>query len=144
VQVAYRSVGAGVTDVLGGRIQMMFPNAGAAMPHIKAGRLRGLGTGSAKPSALASGLPTISESGLPGFEGVSTYGMVAPARTPAALVRRLNAEAVAVLHSADVKEKLFSVGIDAIGSSPEGLRAQMEADTAKLGKVIRAAKIRID
>ena len=144
VQVAYRSVGAGVTDVLGGRIQMMFPNAGAAMPHIKAGRLRGLGTGSAKPSPLAPGLPAIAESGLPGYEGVSAYGMVAPAKTPAALLQRLNAEAVRILHGADTKEKLFSVGIDAIGSSPEGLRAQMEADAAKLGKVIKAAKIRID
>ncbi len=144
LQVAYRSVGAGVTDVLGGRIQMMFPNAGAAMGHIKAGRLRGLGTGSLKPSPLAPGLPAIAESGLPGYEGTGTFGMVAPAGTPAVLVKRLNEEVVRVLHGPDVKERLFSAGIESIGSTPEGLRAQMQSDTAKLGPVIRAAKIRID
>jgi tripartite-type tricarboxylate transporter receptor subunit TctC len=142
--VAYRSVGAGVTDVLGGRIQMMFPNAGAVMPHIKAGRLRALGAASARPSALAPGLPTIADSGLPGYEAVSTYGMVAPARTPATLIKRLNEETVRVLQSADVKEKLFNGSIEVIGSSPEALMAQMKSDTAKLGKVIKAAKIRME
>jgi tripartite-type tricarboxylate transporter receptor subunit TctC len=143
-QIAYRSVGAGVIDVLGGRIQMMFPNAGAVMAHIKAGRLRALGAGSARPSALAPGIATIAESGLPGYEAVSTYGMVAPARTPSILIRRLNEEAVWVLQSADAKEKLFNASIEVIGSSPEGLMAQMNSDTAKLGKVIRAAHIRLD
>ncbi|HEV7801634.1 MAG TPA: tripartite tricarboxylate transporter substrate binding protein [Burkholderiales bacterium] len=144
VQVAYRSVGAGVTDVLGGRVQMMFPNAGAVMAHIKAGRLRALGSGSPRPSALAPGLPTIAESGLPGYEGVATYGMFAPAKMPAALLKRLNDEAVRVLQSPEVKEKLFNSSIEVIGSSPEGLRTQMQSDVAKLGKVIKAAKIRID
>jgi tripartite-type tricarboxylate transporter receptor subunit TctC len=144
VQVAYRSVGAGVIDVLGGRIQMMFPNAGAVMAHIKAGRLRALGSGSARPSALAPGMPTIADSGLPGFEGVSTYGMVAPANTPAILIKRLNEETVRVLQSPEIKERLFSASVESIGSSPEGLRAQMQSDTAKLGRVIKAAKIRID
>jgi tripartite-type tricarboxylate transporter receptor subunit TctC len=144
LQVAYRSVGAGVTDVLGGRIQMMFPNAGAVMAHIKAGRLRALGSGSARASALAPGLPPIAESGLPGYEAVSTYGMVAPPKTPAALIRRLNEETVRVLQSAEVKERLFNGSIEVIGTSPEGLMAQMKSDTATLGKVIKAAKIRID
>ena len=144
LQVAYRSVGAGVTDVLGGRIQMMFPNAGAAMGHIKAGRLRGLGAGSPQPSALAPGLPAIAEAGLPGYEAISSYGMFAPAGTAASLIRRLNDETVRVIHDAEVKEKLFASGIDAIGSTPDGLRAQIASDTVKLGKVIRAAKIRID
>jgi tripartite-type tricarboxylate transporter receptor subunit TctC len=144
LQVAYRSVGAGVTDVLGGRMQMMFPNSGAAMPHIRSGKLRGLGTGSAHPSPLAPGLPAIAESGLPGYEAVSTYGMVAPPKTPAALVRKLNEETVRVLNAAEVKERLFNAGIEALGTSPEGLRAQMQSDITKLGKVIRAANIRLD
>lgn len=144
VQVAYRSVAAGVTDVLGGRVQLMFPNAGAAMPQIKAGKLRGLGVASLKPSPLAPGLPAISEAGLPGYEAISTYGMVAPAKTPAALIKRLNEETVRVLTSPDVKEKLLSTGVEVIASSPEGLVKQMKADTLVLGKVIRAAKIRLD
>ena len=144
LQVAYRSVGAGVTDVLGGRIQMMFPNAGAAMAHIKAGRLRGLGTGSARPSPLAPGLPAIAESGLPGYEGVAFFGMFAPAGVPAALIRRLNAETVQVLQSPEVRERLFNAGMGVIAGSPAGLLSQMKSDTAKLGKVIRAANIRLD
>jgi tripartite-type tricarboxylate transporter receptor subunit TctC len=143
-QIAYRSVGAGVIDVLGGRIQMMFPNAGAVMGHIKAGRLRALGAGSLHASALAPGMPTIAESGLPGYEAVGAYGMVAPARTPAALIRRLNEDAVQVLRSAEVRERLLAASIEVIAGPPEGLLNQMKSDTAKLGKVIRAANIRLD
>jgi tripartite-type tricarboxylate transporter receptor subunit TctC len=144
VHVPYRSVAAGVTDVLGGRVQLMFPNPGAVMGHIKAGKLRGLGVASLKPSPSAPGLVPISEAGLPGFEAVSNYGMVAPAKTPAALIRRLNDETLRVLASPDAKEKLQNAGIEVIGSSPEGLLKQMKTDTLVLGKVIRAAKIRLD
>jgi tripartite-type tricarboxylate transporter receptor subunit TctC len=144
VIVAYRSVGAGVTDVLGGRVQMMFPNAGAAMPQVKAGKLRALGSGSLKPSPLAPGVPAIAESGLPGYEAVGSLGMLGPAGIPPPIVRRLNAEAVSVLRSPEVKEKLFAAGIDVAGTAPEGLRGQMQSDIAKLGKVIRAVKIRLD
>ena len=81
---------------------------------------------------------------MPGFEAVSNYGMVAPPKTPAALIRRLNDETLRVLASPDAKEKLQNAGIEVIGSSPEGLLKQMKTDTLVLGKVIRAAKIRID
>ena len=144
VQVAYRSVAAGVTDVLGGRVQLMFPNPGAVMGHIKAGKLRGLGVASLKPSPSAPGLAPIAEAGLPGFEAVSNYGMVAPAKTPAALIRRLNEETLRALASPDAKEKLQNAGIEVIGSPPEGLLKQMKTDTLVLGKVIKAAKIRLD
>ena len=143
VQVAYRSVAAGVTDVLGGRVQLMFPNPGAVMGHIKAGKLRGLGVASLKPSPSAPGLPPIAET-LPGFEATSNYGMVAPAKTPAALIKRLNEETRRVLAQPEVKEKLQNGGIEVIASSPEGLLKQMRTDTLVLGKVIRAAKIRLD
>jgi tripartite-type tricarboxylate transporter receptor subunit TctC len=123
---------------------MMFPNTGAVMAHVKAGRLRALASGSARPSSLAPGLPTIAESGLPGYEAVSAYGMVGPAKMPPMLTRRLNEASVQVLQSTDVKEKLFGAGIEVIASSPEGLLAQMKTDTVTLGKVIKAAKIRID
>ena len=144
VHVPYRSVAAGVTDVLGGRVQLMFPNPGAVMGHINAGKLRGLGVASLKPSPTAPGLVPIADAGLPGFEAVSNYGMVAPARTPAPLVRRLNNETLRVLAASDAKEKLRNAGIEVIGSSPEGLSKQMKTDTLLLGKVIRAAKIRLD
>jgi tripartite-type tricarboxylate transporter receptor subunit TctC len=144
VHIAYRSVGLAVTDLLGGRVQLMFPNAGAAIPHIQSGKLRGLASGSRQPSALAPGLPTIAESGLPGYEAVAMYGMFAPAKTPAALIKRLNEETVRVLGSAEVKEKLLGTGIEVIGGSPDGLVAQIKRDRETLGKVIKAANIRVD
>jgi tripartite-type tricarboxylate transporter receptor subunit TctC len=106
--------------------------------------LRALAVGSAQPSALAPGLPTIAASGLPGYEAVAMYGVFAPAKTPALLVKRLNQEIVRVLERADVKERLLNLSIEVIGSSPEGLLAQMKSDMNKLGKVIRAAGIRAE
>lgn len=90
VHVPYKGVGAAVTDLIGGRTQMMMPNASAALPHIKSNRLRGLAVSSAQPSALAPGLPTMAQAGLPGYESVAIYAVFAPAKTPAAIVRRLN------------------------------------------------------
>jgi len=144
VQIAYRGVGLALNDVIGGRVQMMFPNAGAVTQHVKAGRLRALAVGSMQPSALAPGLPTIAASGLAGYEAVATYAMVAPAKTPAPLVTRLNQEIVRVLGQADVKERLLNLSIEVIGSSPEGLLAQIKSDMNKLGRVIKAAGIRAD
>jgi tripartite-type tricarboxylate transporter receptor subunit TctC len=144
VHIAYRSVGLAVIDLIGGRAQLMFPNAGAATPHVEAGRLRAVGIGSAKPSALAPGVPTIAEAGLPGYEAVATYGMFAPPKTPAALIKRLNEETIRVLNTAEVKEKLLTTSIEVIGSSPDGLLEQMKSDVSRLGKVIKAANIRVD
>jgi tripartite-type tricarboxylate transporter receptor subunit TctC len=144
VQIAYRSVGAGVTDVLAGRVQMMFPAAATAMPQVRAGKLRGLGVGSMKPSPLAPGLPPIAESALPGFEAIATFGMFVPAKTPPAIVRRLNREVAAAVNSTGLKDKLLGAGIDVIASPPEGLMKQMKNDVVVLGKVIHTAKIRLD
>ena len=144
VHIAYRGVGLAVIDVIGGRIQMMLPNAGAAIPHMKSGKLRGLAVGSAQPSPVVPGLPTIAASGLPGYECVTSYGVFAPAGIPAPLVKRLSAEIVRILHGADVKEKLLSTATEAIGSSPAGLTAHMKSESASLGKVIKAAGIRAE
>jgi len=144
VLVPYRNIGAAITDVLGGRIQVMFPSASTAMPHIKAGKLRGLGVASLTPSPLAPGLVPIAESGLPGFEAVATFGMFTPARTPSAIIHRLNEETVRVVTSAALREKLLGAGIDVVASPPEGLMKQMKTDLVVIGRVIRAAKIRLD
>ena len=144
VLVPYRSIGAAITDVLGGRVQVMFPSASTAMPHIKAGKLRGLGVASLRPSLLAPGLVPISDSGLPGFEAVATFGMFTPARTPSAIIRRLNEETVRAVTSPGLREKLLGAGIEVVASSPEGLMKQMRSDLVVIGKVIRAAKIRLD
>lgn len=144
VHVSYRGVGLAVNDLVGGRVQMMLPNAGAVLQHTQSGKLRALAVGSAKPSLFFPGVPTIAASGLPGYEAVASYGVFAPAKTPAALIKRLNEEIVKVLHSPDIKEKLFNTTTEVIGSSPAGLTAHMKSEMATLGKVIKAAGIRVE
>jgi tripartite-type tricarboxylate transporter receptor subunit TctC len=144
VQVAYKGVGVAVTDVIGGRVQIMFPNASAALPHVKSGRLRALAVTSVQPSALAPGLPPLSAAGLPGYECVAMYAVFAPAKTPAALVKRLNRETVTVLNRPDIKEKFLAASTEVIASSPEELTATMKSEMARMGKVIKAAGIRVE
>jgi len=144
VHVAYRGVGLAVNDVIGGRVQMMFPNAGAVLQHVKAGRLRVLAVGSSQPSVFFPGVPTVSAAGLPGYEAVSSYAVFAPAHTPAPLVKRLNQEMVAVLHTPDMKEKFFNTTADVVGSTPAELNAHMKSEVERLGKVIKAANIKAE
>ncbi len=141
VRVGYKGVGLAVIDLMGGRVQMMFPNASAALPQIKTGRLRGLAVSSAKPSALAPGLPTVAESGLPGYECVAMYAVFLPAKTPPALVARLNKEIVQVLTRPDIKEKFLLGSTEIVASSPQGLADTMKSEMARMGKVIKAANI---
>ncbi|HKA44485.1 MAG TPA: tripartite tricarboxylate transporter substrate-binding protein [Burkholderiales bacterium] len=144
VHIAYKGVGLAVTDVMGGRVQMMFPNANAALPHIRSGRLRGLAVTSAKPSGLAAGFPTMAAAGLPGYECVAMYAVLVPARTPGALVKRLNQEIVGVLTRPDVREKFLLASVEIVASSPEELTATMKSEMARMGKVIKAAGIRLE
>ena len=144
VHVPYKGVGAAVTDLIGGRTQLMMPNASAALPHIKSSRLRGLAVSSAQPSALAPGLPTLAESGLPGYESVAMYAVFAPAKTPAAIVKRLNQDIVAYLKRSDIREKFLSASTDIVASAPEQLTSTMRAEMARMGKVIKAAHIRME
>jgi tripartite-type tricarboxylate transporter receptor subunit TctC len=121
----------------------MFGVPGSAMPFVKSGRLRALAVTSSKPTPLAPGLPTVSAT-LPGYESVSYLALFAPAGTPASIVSRLNLEIVRVLERPDVKDKLLAAGIETVGSSPEGLVATVNAEIARMGKVIKAAGIRAD
>ncbi|MBI3938727.1 MAG: tripartite tricarboxylate transporter substrate binding protein [Betaproteobacteria bacterium] len=144
VRINYRGGGPAVNDLLAGQVQLMFAAAGSVAPHIKSGRLRALAVTSAQPSALYPGLPTVAASGLPGYESASTYGIFAPAGTPATTINLLNLEIVRALNRADVKERLFGSGIETVGSPPEELTARMKSEMARLGKVIKDAGIRTD
>jgi tripartite-type tricarboxylate transporter receptor subunit TctC len=144
VHVPYKGQAPALTDLLSGRVQVMFPNAAAVAPHVKSGKVRALAITTPQPSALASGLPTVAASGLPGYESGVLFGLFVPARTSAVLVRQLNADMVRVLEKPDVKEKLFNVGVEAVGSSQEQFLAAIKADMARWGKVIKVAGIRID
>ena len=143
MRVAYRGVALALNDVLSGRVQIMFiSNAAAVMQHSKSGRLRALAVTSAQPSPLFPDLPAIAASGVPGYEAVGMFGIFAPARTPAPLIKRLNQEIVGYLNLREVKARFFSAGIDVRGGSPQELAATMKSEMARMGAVIRNAGIR--
>ena len=144
VHVAYKGGAPALNALIGGQVQLMFPTAGTVAAHLKSGRLRALGVTSARPSELFPGLPTIAATGLPGYESVSRFAMLAPAKTPEAIITRLNQEIVRVLRKADVVEKFHVGGIETDGSSPEQLTAVMKSEMAVIGKVIRNAGIRVE
>jgi tripartite-type tricarboxylate transporter receptor subunit TctC len=144
VHVPYKGVGAALTDLMAGRVQMMFPTPGSVAQHIKSGRLKAFAVTSLKPSPLLPGLPTLAASGLPGFESISMIGLFAPARTPVLPINRLHKGLVAVLNSADVKDKFFNVGVETVGSTPAQFATTIKSEMAKWSKVIKSAGIRAE
>lgn len=144
VQINYRGAAPAMTELIGGRLQVMFPTPNSASALIKSGRLRAVAIGSAEPSALFPGLPTVASSGLPGYESASLYGMLAPAGTPAGIIQRLNQEMVRVMRLAELTEKLLAAGIEPVASSPEQFAATIKAEIVKWGKVIKSAGIRTE
>ncbi|MBI3043358.1 MAG: tripartite tricarboxylate transporter substrate binding protein [Betaproteobacteria bacterium] len=142
VRISYKTSGTSVTSLLAGEVDLMFGNAPPVIPHVKSGRLRALAVTTLKPSVLMPGLPTIADSGLPGFEVSSSYAFFAPARTPAAIIGRLNQEIVRFLARADAKKKFLATGVEPVGGAPEQLVATIKSEMTRMGKVIRAAGIR--
>jgi tripartite-type tricarboxylate transporter receptor subunit TctC len=140
--VPYKGNGPAMNDLISGQVQLMIGTAGTVNPHTKSGRVRAIAVTSAEPSILAPGLPTIAASGLPGYESISIYGVFAPTGTPDAIIRQLNQVIVEVLKMPDVRERLFNVGVEAVGSTPEQYAEAIRTDTARLSKVIKAAGIR--
>jgi len=141
VRVAYKGTGGSLIGILSGEVELMFPTAGSVTPYIKAGKLRALAVTSLQPTALAPGLPLLSDA-LPGYESVSLNGMLAPARTPEHIIRQINTEVAKVMTRADIKDKLIAAGTDAMSTSPEEFAGIIQADMAKWGKLIREAGIR--
>ena len=137
VHVAYKGVGPALVDVLAGQVQVFFANAAPAMPHIQAGRLRALGTSGAKRSAAAPGIPTVAEAGLPGYEASAWFGVIAPARTPRAIVERLNGEIVKLMRMPDVEERLTSMAADVRVSTPQEYARIIDADVERWGSLVR-------
>jgi tripartite-type tricarboxylate transporter receptor subunit TctC len=141
VHVPYR--GAVYTDVIGGRVTMTLQNMGTILPVVREGRLRGLAVTSLKRTPIVPHLPSIAESGYPGFEATSWFGLLAPAKTSAAIVAKVQQQAVAITAMPDVREKLTQLGLDTTADGPDALAAIIKADTAKWAKVIKDADIRV-
>jgi tripartite-type tricarboxylate transporter receptor subunit TctC len=142
--VPYKGGGAAVTDLLSGQVSMYFSTTPSSMPFVRAGRLRALAVTSARRSAVVPEVPTIAESGLPGFEQSAWHGIFAPAGTPPAIVGKLNEELVRILHMPDTAERLAAQGVDVVASSPAEFAAFIRQDVAKYAKLIRTAGIRVD
>jgi tripartite-type tricarboxylate transporter receptor subunit TctC len=139
--VPYKGTGPATVDLLAGQVQLSMPNILTAMPHIRAGTLRALGvTGPRRAGALPD-VPTIAEAGLPGYESVQWYGMLAPAGTPAAVVNKLQAEIVRAVHSPEIQAAMASEGADPVGSSADEFAAFIRAEIAKWTQVVKTAGI---
>lgn len=143
VRINYKGAGPALTALLAGELQLMFPTAGAVTPHFKAGRVRALAVTSAEPTALFPGVPTVAAV-LPGYESISIYGVFAPAKTPRTIIDKLNQEIVRFLNRSEVKEKFFTAGMEAVGSSPEQFAATVKSEMTRMGKVIKDAGIRTE
>ena len=135
--VPYKGLGPGLVELMAGRLQAIFSTAPAAIPHIKTGRLRGLAVTTAARSNLMPQLPTVAESGVPGYETGSWYGITAPAGTPRAVVSRLNKEITTVLGTPDFREQLLNAGADPMQTTPEQFAAYVQIEIAKWAKVIK-------
>jgi tripartite-type tricarboxylate transporter receptor subunit TctC len=135
--VAYKGGGPLMTDVIGGHIPVGVTSLTTSLQHYKSGKLRVLGVGSNKRNAAMPDVPTVSEGGLPGYEAISWYGMLAPAGTPQAVTRKLQAEVHKIVADAAVRERFAGLGADGVGNTPEEFGAFLKAESEKWGKIIK-------
>jgi tripartite-type tricarboxylate transporter receptor subunit TctC len=144
VHVPYKGLSPALTDLLSGQVQLMFSSVVAILPHIKAGKVRALAVTGTKRLASTPGLPTIAESGFPGYEASSWYGILAPAGTPRDIVTKLNAELSKALSQPEVRNSLLAEGAEPVGGTPEQFAAHIRSEKERLGRVIREAKITLE
>ena len=141
VHIPYKGGAPAMVDLMAGQIQLIFSSAPTAVPQVKAGKIRGLAVTTLKRSIILPELPTIAESGLPGFEADNWYGVVTTMKTPRAIIDRLNAEIGKALHAPDVKQLLLTQGLEVRTSTPQEFGAYIRSEFDKWAKVIRDAGI---
>ena len=144
IHVPYKGGGPALAEVLAGQVQALFSIALAAMPQIRAGKLRALAITSAKRSPVAPGLPTVAEAGFAGYEVIGWFGWLAPVATPRAIVARLHGELVRALKAPDVRERLLSQSTEPVGNTPQEFAAFMRSEHAKWAKIIKAANVKVE
>ena len=142
--VPYKGSSPALTDLMGGQVQIMFDNLPSSLPLIKSGKLRAVAVTSLKRAPALPDVPTVAESGFPGFEASSWFGILAPAGTPAPIVARLNAEVNKWLQSPEAKQQLLTQGAEAAGGPPESFVAHIRAETEKWAKVVKASGAKVD
>jgi tripartite-type tricarboxylate transporter receptor subunit TctC len=144
VHVPYKGTPLAVTDLLTGQVSFMFANALSMLPHVNSGRLHALGVTSAKRNAATPQLPTMAESGLPGFESGTWYALLAPAGTPREVVARLSAEIGKLTQHPDIRKKLVAQGAEALTMTPGETAAYIKSEVAKWGKVVEASGAKVE
>jgi len=142
VQVPYKGASPAITDLLGGHIPMAALSIASGMPHIQGGKVRGLAVTSAARSPALPDVPTVAESGFPGFEANGWLGILVPNGTPPDVIAKLNSEIGKVMQSAEMKKQLLAQGVEARATTPEQFGALIKSETAKWGKIIQDAGIK--
>ncbi|MDI6870813.1 MAG: tripartite tricarboxylate transporter substrate binding protein [Bacillota bacterium] len=144
VHVPYKGGAPAMTDLLGGQIAMMFDSISQAVPHINAGKLKALGVTSATRSLALPNIPTIAEAGVPGYEAMAWFGVVAPAKLPKPILDKLNKEINVVLQLPEVVDRLRELGTEPVGGSPAKFTAHVEAEVAKWAKVVKESGAQVN
>jgi tripartite-type tricarboxylate transporter receptor subunit TctC len=141
-RITYRGNGASLIGLISGEIQLLFPTVPSAAPYVKSGRLRALAVTGLERSVLAPEIPTMASSGLPGYKIESIYGLLAPAKTPSAIINRLDQEMVRFIKTPAAREKLLTIGIEPVTSTPDQYAALIKNEIARMTKLVKAAGIR--
>lgn len=142
--IPYKGMGAAYTDMLSGRIQAAFPSIISVLPHIKSGKLRGIAVSSAKRAATLPNLPSVQESGVPGFDVNNWYGLFAPTGTPRRVIERVHQEVAVILHLPELQARMAADGSEAVGNTPAEFAAHVSAESARYAEVIKKAGIKGD
>lgn len=144
IHVPYKGMGPGMIDTIAGHVQVAFGPMVQTVPPVRSGQLRGLAVSSAKRSPVVADIPTVGESGVPGYDVVGWYGLVAPASTPTLIIERLNREIVRILHSKTLKDRLAQDGVEVGADTAERFGAFLKSELAKWGRAVREAKVTLD
>ena len=144
VHVPYKGIAPGITDLIAGQVQVSIPTILAGLLHARAGRLRGLATTGASRAPAAPDLPTVAESGIAGYEASNWFGIVVPAKTPPAIVAKLNQDLVRVLNVPDVREKMLTQGMEPVSLTPAAFSTYIQSEIAKWAKVVKASGAKPD
>lgn len=142
LHVPYKGSGQAITDLVGGHIKMMISGMASTLPHVRSGKLVGIATTGSKRTPASPEIPTIAESGFPGFEASSWFGVLAPAGTPRAMVMRLNADIRKTLQDPAVEKRLAGVGFEIVSGTPEAFTAYMKSEIKKWAKVVKASGVK--
>ena len=142
--VNYKGSSPALVDLISGQVDLMFDNMPPSLPHIKSGKLRAIAVSGGERTSVLPDLPTVAESGLPGFDAGSWFGILAPAGTPGPIVNRLNAVIVKSLATPELRERMSAQGATPVGGPPEQFGRHIQAEIAKWAKVIKAANVKLE